>query len=66
MEFHLEPNKARSPWQKPFVERFFRAKAEGIIHTLPGTTFSNIFQRGDYQSVQQPSRRAEDDGAEYC
>lgn len=49
----LEPNKARSPWQKPFVERFFRTKAEGIIHTLPGTTFSNIFQRGDYQSVQQ-------------
>jgi putative transposase len=35
------------------VERFFRTKAEGVIHTLPGTTFRNIFQRGDYQSAQQ-------------
>jgi putative transposase len=49
----LEPNKARSPWQKPTVERFFRTSAEGVIHTLPGTTFSNILQRGDYKSVKE-------------
>jgi len=49
----LEPNKARSPWQKPTVERFFRTSAEGVIHTLPGTTFSNILQRGDYKSIKE-------------
>ncbi len=49
----LEPNKARSPWQKPTVERFFRTSAEGVIHTLPGTTFSNILQKGDYKSVKE-------------
>jgi putative transposase len=49
----LEPNKARSPWQKPTVERFFRTSAEGVIHTLPGTTFSNILQRGDYKAVRE-------------
>lgn len=49
----LERTGVRSPWQKPVVERFFRTTAEGLIHTLPGTTFSNIFQKGDYKSTRQ-------------
>lgn len=48
----IEPNKVRSPWQKAVVERFFRTTAEGIIHTLPGTTFSNVTQKGDYNSAK--------------
>ncbi|MBN1220302.1 MAG: transposase [Anaerolineae bacterium] len=49
----LEPCKVRSPWQKPAVERSFRTVSEGVIHTLPGTTFSNIMQKGDYKSVKE-------------
>lgn len=35
---------------KGAVERFFRTLADGLIHTLPGTTFSNTRERGDYDS----------------
>jgi putative transposase len=35
---------------KGSVERFFRTQNLGLIHNLPGTTFSNIQQKGDYES----------------
>lgn len=35
---------------KGAVERFFRTMAEDLIHRLPGTTFSNTRERGDYPS----------------
>lgn len=38
----------RHPNLKASIERFFRTNNEGLIHKLPGTTFSNIWQRGDY------------------
>lgn len=43
---------SRSPKHKGAVERFFRTLAEDLIHTLPGTTFSNIDERGDYLSTE--------------
>ncbi len=39
---------AATPEMKGSVERFFRTINQGLIHKLPGTTFSNIGERGDY------------------
>ncbi|WEK31026.1 MAG: DDE-type integrase/transposase/recombinase [Candidatus Pseudomonas phytovorans] len=41
---------SRAPQKKGAVERFFSTQNLGLIHNLPGTTFSNIQQRGDYDS----------------
>lgn len=48
----LMPTEARSPWEKPTIERFIKTKHEGKIHKLPGTTFSDILERGDYDSEE--------------
>lgn len=37
-----------TPQFKAAVERFFRTIAVDLFHQLPGTTFSNIQQRGNY------------------
>ncbi|MEF2251290.1 integrase [Ralstonia solanacearum] len=42
--------RSRGPEMKGAVERFFRTMAEDLIHRLPGTTFSNTRDRGDYPS----------------
>ena len=42
--------KSRGPEMKGAIERFFRTMAEDLIHRLPGTTFSNTRERGDYPS----------------
>ena len=41
---------AGKPEMKGSVERFFRTINTGLIHKLPGSTFSNIDERGDYPS----------------
>ncbi|MBZ0283500.1 MAG: DDE-type integrase/transposase/recombinase [Anaerolineae bacterium] len=46
---HMPPRKA---WFKPFIERQFKTNNTGLIHGLPGTTLSNIFQRGDYDPAK--------------
>lgn len=38
----------KSPWMKGTVERFFGQLNQGLLHSQPGTTFSNIAARGDY------------------
>ncbi len=43
---------AGEPWLKGKVERFFGTLARDVIHRLPGTTFSNIRQRGEYKSQE--------------
>ncbi|MBN1955259.1 MAG: transposase [Anaerolineae bacterium] len=43
----------RTPHFKAAVERMFRTLNTGLLHTLPGTTFSNPQQRGDYESAQE-------------
>ncbi len=50
----LEPNPPSSPWYKGAVERFIRTHNTGLVHTLPGTTYSNLVARGDYD----PARHA--------
>lgn len=42
--------RSRGPQMKGAVERFFRTLNMGLIHTLPGTTFSNVKDRADYRS----------------
>jgi len=48
----LEQMPVKKAWFKARVERFFGTNNTGLIHGLPGTTFSNIFDRGDYDSSQ--------------
>lgn len=38
----------RTPNAKPRVERFFRGQNQRLLHNQPGTTFSSIFDRKDY------------------
>jgi len=47
---HQVPVKA--PNFKGTIEREFRTLNEGLIHKLPGTTFSNVEQRGNYDSIK--------------
>jgi len=46
----IEPCPPRMPNGKAIVERFFRTINEDLIHKLPGSTFSNPIDRGDYDS----------------
>lgn len=41
----------RQPNYKGAIERFIGTINKSVSHRLPGTTFSNIRQRGDYDSV---------------
>jgi len=41
------------PYFKGAIERMFGTLNTGLIHQLPGTTFSNIKERGDYPSEQK-------------
>ena len=50
IDITLEPCPPRTPNGKAIVERFFRTISEDLIHKLPGTTFSNPTERGDYSS----------------
>ncbi|MEH7747330.1 Mu transposase C-terminal domain-containing protein [Neobacillus drentensis] len=36
------------PWYKGTVERYFRTINQELIHQTPGTTFSNVLQKGEY------------------
>lgn len=42
--------RSRGPQMKGAVERFFGTSARGFVHQLPGTTFANIAEKGEYDS----------------
>ncbi len=42
----------RSPWMKGAIERHFRSLNTALVHGLPGTSFSNIVDKGDYDAMQ--------------
>lgn len=48
----LDVMESRSPWLKAHIERFIRSNNQGLVHYLPGTTFSNIIARGDYDPMK--------------
>jgi putative transposase len=41
----------QTPHLKAAIERAFGSVNTGILHKLPGTTLSNVIQRGDYDSL---------------
>ncbi|MDO9365711.1 MAG: Mu transposase C-terminal domain-containing protein [Methylotenera sp.] len=42
----------KQPWFKGKIERFNRTLNEGISHGISGTTFSNIFEKDDYDPAK--------------
>jgi len=42
----------KQPWFKPHIERYIGTLNRGIAHGNPGTTFSNIFEKGDYDAAK--------------
>lgn len=42
----------KSPWFKGKIERFMRTMNEGVCYGTPGTTFSNIFEKDDYNPAE--------------
>ena len=49
----LQNTPVKTPHFKAAVERMFGTLNTGLLHTLPGTTFSNVGQRNDYDSLKQ-------------
>jgi putative transposase len=49
----LQYTPVQTPIFKAGVERMFGSLNTMLLHTLPGTTFSNPRERGDYDSAQQ-------------
>ncbi len=47
---HLDPTPVKRPWFKGAIERQFRTHNTGLVHGLPGTTFSNVLARGEYDA----------------
>lgn len=52
---NLSPSPVAMPWFKAGVERAFRTYNSTLFHSIPGTTFSNVLERGDYKSMAQSS-----------
>jgi putative transposase len=49
----IQYTRVRTPNEKGAIESFIGSLATMLIHTLPGTTFSNTRQRGEYDSVAE-------------
>lgn len=47
----LEISSVKEPNHKPHIESFFRTITHALIQRLAGTTFSNVVDRGDYNSA---------------
>lgn len=50
IEIHYSARK--TPWFKGKIERFFRSLNAAVAHRSPGTTFSNVFEKDDYDPVK--------------
>jgi putative transposase len=50
IEIHYSPRK--TPWFKGKIERFQGTLNREVAHVAPGTTFSNIFEKDDYDPVK--------------
>ena len=54
VDFDILPCPVRVPWFKGIVESFFSRLNRQLLRSLPGTTFANVVERGDYD----PARHA--------
>ena len=50
LKITLTPSQVGTPNNKPHIERLFNTLTHGILQKLPGTTFSNPIDRGNYKS----------------
>lgn len=48
----IQHTPVRLAWYKPSIERFFGSLNTKLFHRQPGTTFSNILDRGDYDPAK--------------
>jgi len=49
-EIELDYAGRKTGWHKPHIERYLGTQSRQFIHGIPGTTFSHIREKGDYQS----------------
>jgi putative transposase len=47
---NIQYNPVRKPWLKPFIERMFGVINQLHLSEMPGKTFSNVQEKGDYNS----------------
>ena len=50
LNIEVGKNPVRKPWLKASIERFFGTLNKNLLSPFPGKSFSNIFERGDYDS----------------
>ncbi len=50
IEMHFSARK--TPWHKGKVERFIKTLNDAVSHKTPGTTFSNVLEKGDYDPAK--------------
>jgi putative transposase len=48
LNFIIDYAPVRVPWYKASIERYFGTLNRQLLHHQPGTSFSNIFDKGDY------------------
>ncbi|RLL49803.1 integrase [Mariprofundus sp. EBB-1] len=50
---NIQYSPRKKPWFKPYIERVIGTLNKGLIHKVPGTTYSNIFEKGDYDALKK-------------
>lgn len=49
----VQYNPVKKPWLKPFIERSFGILNKTLLSTIPGKTFSNVLEKGDYDAANK-------------
>ncbi len=52
LKIQVKKNPTKKPWLKGSVERYFRTINNRFLSRLPGKSFSNIFERKDYDPLK--------------
>ncbi|MFD2436824.1 hypothetical protein [Modicisalibacter luteus] len=56
----VQYNPVRQPWLKPKVERIFKTINSDFVHTVPGTCFSNVAEKKEYNPEKHAVMRFSD------
>lgn len=52
LKIKVKKNPTKKPWLKGSVERYFRTINNRLLSRIPGKSFSNIFERKDYDPLE--------------
>ncbi|CAL6169694.1 Mu transposase C-terminal domain-containing protein [Vibrio alginolyticus] len=52
LKVKVKKNPTKKPWLKGSVERYFRTINNRLLSRVPGKSFSNIFERKDYDPIE--------------